>query len=248
MPPRYIRVSKGMDVGVTPTASNASMIPEDAPIQLLFCRVLQLETMDIERHLRKGIASPCGGLARIDLRHSGPHPGNGICEINNMNQTYTDSVHDIKVDCANPLNDNLPGDRTDDDIFIVNARFMREDCFIPWYDKSGELIFVDIGGLEPRYLLGAIRGSDGTMILKNAKAIEEMKAEFNAEMQKWKDNIEDWRFFKKVDYKVLDLKMEVSTDDRGDQTPPLEQNAILADGSTDTGGLPLAVYNEQTKV
>ena len=137
MTPRYIRASKGMDVLVTPTASNASMIP-DGPYRLLFYRVPKLQTIDIEKHLRNGIASPYGGLARIDLRYSGPHPGNEVCGINNMNWTYTDSVHDTKVDCTNLFNGTLPGDRTDDDISIVNAKIMHEDCFIFWYDKNQE--------------------------------------------------------------------------------------------------------------
>ena len=75
-----------------------------------------------------------------------------------------------------------------------------------------------------------------------------MKAEFNVDMQKWKDNIEDWKFFKKVDYKIVDMKIEVSTGDRGDQTPPFDQNAILPDGTTDAGELTLTVYNEQKRI
>ena len=66
----------------------------------------------------------------MDMRYSGPHPGNIINGINSMNWAYQDPVHGKRIDCTSPLNGSLPGDRTDDDIFIVNAKRMQEDCFI----------------------------------------------------------------------------------------------------------------------
>ena len=62
--------------------------------------------------------------------------------------------------------------------------------------------------------------------------------------------ITDWKFFKEVEYTVVDLKIEGSTSgtyDRGDQTPPFNQNAILADGSTMRGPLTVTEYDEEIK-
>ena len=174
MTPRYVRVCKDTDVRLSPIAMNVSMIP-DGPYGLAFYRVPRMETLDIERHLRHGISSPHGGVARIDLRYCGPHPNSKIKEINCMNWRWEDPFTGKSVDCTSPFNDTIPNDRIDDDIFIFYVELMQKDCFIMWYDKTNEVIFVDIGGLEPRYLLGAIRTSDNTMILKNEAVIENIK-------------------------------------------------------------------------
>ena len=86
------------------------------------------------------------------------------------------------------------------------------------------------------------------MILKIAAVLADMKEEYETDIQKWTDNIGDWNFFEEVEYKILDLKIDVSTGDRGDQTPPFDENAILADGTTDQGERTLAKYNEQVKI
>ena len=152
MTPRYVRVYKGLDVRVLPTALNASMIP-GGPYRLVFYRVPKLHTLDIEKHLRHGISSPHGGFARIDLRYVAPHAANLMNGINNMKWGWLDPITGRRMDCTSPLNGSLPSDRPDDDIFIVNAELLQKDCFIIWYDGTVEVIFLDIGGLEPRYLV-----------------------------------------------------------------------------------------------
>ena len=84
-------------------------------------------------------------------------------------------VHWQKRRLHEPVNGSMPNDKIDDDIFIVYVEPMQKDCFIMWYDKTNEVILDDIRGLEPRHLLGAIRTSDNTMVLKNAAVIENMK-------------------------------------------------------------------------
>lgn len=117
--PRYVRVSKGLDVRVSPTALNASMIPS-GPYRLVFYRVPKLHTLDIEKHLRHGIFSPHGGLARMGLRYCGPHPANIINGINIMNWAFHDPVHGKRIGCTSPHNASLPNDRTD--LWFVRLR------------------------------------------------------------------------------------------------------------------------------
>ena len=149
--------------------------------------------------------------------------------INSMKWGWFDPITGKRHDCASPINGTLPSDRLDDDMFIVVVEGLQQDCFIIWYDMTNEIIFLDIGGLEPCYLLGVISTSDNTMILKSAAVIEKMKVKHADEIKEWEVNftdwkITDWKIFKEVEYIVVDLGIEDSTSgsyDRGGQIPSI---------------------------
>ena len=133
---------------------------------------------------------------------------------------------------------------------MINVRKLNDDCFILWHDKKNEVVFLDIGGFKPQYIMGVVT-ADNTIILKNAADIDNMMSRYAEDVQQWRENYSNWDIFEKVECEVIDLKIKDSTIgsyERGDQTPPFERNAILADGSTERGPVTMTDYNEQVRL
>ena len=118
--------------------------------------------------------------------------------INSMKWGWFDPITGKRHDCTSPINGTLPSDRQDDDIFIVDVKALQKDCFVMWYDETNDIVFLDIGGLEPCYLLGVISTSDNTMILKNAADIEKMRVKYADDIKDWEEHLTDWKIFKEI--------------------------------------------------
>lgn len=61
-----------------------------------------------------------------------------------------------------------------------------------------------------------------------------MKERYAESVRAWKEQHTNWGVFTEFVYEIVDLELNDSNNsfDRGDQTPPFEENGILADGST----------------
>ena len=81
----------------------------------------------------------------------------------------------------------MPHDTTGDAIFIVDMQKFQNDCYILWYDITNDLVFCDIGGLEPQYILVCIDRSSNLVVLKDAQKIEDMKVRYAESVRCWKD-------------------------------------------------------------
>lgn len=101
---------------------------------------------DIYKHLKSGISSLLGGTTRMDFRYSTPRMADALHGINDFKWGWLDPVSGKRCDCTDPINGTLPYDRHGDVIFIVDIQKIRNDCFVLWYDKTNEVVFLDIGG------------------------------------------------------------------------------------------------------
>ena len=161
----------------------------------------------------------------MDLRYSTPRMADALNGINNFQWGWLDPVSGKRCDCTNPINGTFPSDRHGDVIFIVDVQKVQDYCFILWYDKTNEVVFLDIGGMEPQYILGCIETATNTVVLKNAQKIENMKERYAEDARAWKEQHTSWGVFTEFVYKIIDLEIDDSNNslDRGDQTPPFEE-------------------------
>ena len=128
-----------------------------------------------------------------------PDMGNELNGINKMAWGWFDPVTGQRNDCTSPINGTLPTDRPADVIFIISVKKLHDDCYIVWHDKTNDVVFLDIGGFEPQYILGVIMTSTNTMILKNAADIEKMKVRYAEDVQAWREQYSNWDIFTKVE-------------------------------------------------
>ena len=153
--------------------------------------------------------------------------------LNDFNWAWFDPVSGQRCECTSRINGTMPYDQHGDAIYIVDMQKVQNYCYVLWYDKTNDLVFLDLGGLEPQYILGCIDTSTNTVVLKNAQKIEDMKERYAESVRGWKDTHTLNGVFTEFVYKIIDLEIDDSNPlDRGDQTPPFEENGILVDGST----------------
>ena len=66
----------------------------------------------------------------MELRYGPPHPGSKLNGINNNAWNFEDELHGGgRKSCTNFLNGQLPGDCTDDDVFVIDAESMQANCY-----------------------------------------------------------------------------------------------------------------------
>ena len=116
-------------------------------------------------------------------------------------------------------------------------------------EKTNDLVFCDLGGLEPQYILGCIDTSSITVVIKNAQRIEDMNVRYAENVRYWKDTHTYDGVFTELIYKIIDLNVDNSNNlDRGDQTPQFEENGILPDGSTIVKPITLVDWKEGVRL
>ena len=173
---------------------------------------------NIYNHLKCGIASPHGGTTRLEFRYCTPRLADALNSINDFNWAWFDTSG-TRCDCASRTNGTMPYDTIGDAIFVVDMQRVQNDCYILWYDKTNDLVFCDLGGLEPQHILGCIDTSSNTVVLKNAQKIEDMKVRYAEKETHTLNGV-----FTELIYKIIDLEIDDSnTLDRGGSNPSIRR-------------------------
>lgn len=185
--PRYIRCTLHLDCRMSPQAYNSVPFPcFQKGMRLGYLRVPPMMMANIYNHLKCGIASPHGGTTRLEFRYCTPRLADALNGLNDFNWAWFDTSG-TRCQCTSRINGTMPYDTNGDAIFVVDMQKVQNDCYILWYDKTNDLVFCDLGGLEPQYILGCIDTSSNTVVLKNAQTIEDMKVRYAESVRYWKE-------------------------------------------------------------